>query len=65
MIFNNDFKAIKKVTYESTIKNLEKAQEILDDRYNKKQITDSEYIKRSKEINADIEKYRRLSEEGY
>ena len=47
--------------YESTIKNLEKAQGILDQRFSKKQISNEEYIRKSNEIKKDIEKYERLS----
>ena len=60
MIFKNDFNTIKNNNYESTINNLEKAKELLDERYAKKQISDSEYIKKSKEIVAQIEKYRNM-----
>ena len=60
MIFNNDFNARRTANYESTIKNLEKAKELLDERYRKKEISDSEYIKRSKEINAQIDNYRKI-----
>ena len=60
MIFNTDLNARRNANYESTIKNLEKAKELLDERYAKKQISDSEYIKRSNEINSQIENYRRM-----
>ena len=49
--------------YKETIRNLEKAKEILDQRYAMKQVSEAEYLKRSKEINAQIEKYRNLSGE--
>lgn len=49
--------------YKETIRNLEKAKELLDQRYAMKQISDSEYIKKSKEINAQIEKYKSMSGE--
>lgn len=57
--FNNNF--IKKNNYESTIKNLEKAQEILDQRLSRKQISNEEYIRKSKEIKNDIDKYTNMS----
>ena len=60
MIFNTDLNARRNANYESTISNLEKAKDLLDERYAKKQISDSEYIKKSKEINAQIENYRRM-----
>ena len=60
MIFTTDLNAKRNSNYESTIKNLEKAKEILDERYSKKQISDSEYVSKSKEINAQIEKYRNM-----
>ena len=60
MIFNTDLNAQRNATYESTISNLEKARELLDERYYKKQISDKEYIQKSKEINEQIEKYRRI-----
>lgn len=64
--FNNGFKNNfnnynKKNNYESTIKSLEKAQEILDDRLNKKQISNEDYIKKSKEIKNDLEKYKNIN----
>ena len=63
MIFNNGFNNnfIKKNNYESTIKNLEKAQEILDQRLSRNQISNEEYIRKSKEIKNDIDKYTNMS----
>ena len=61
MIFTtNNFNAMQNNNYETTIKNLEKAKELLDERYYKKQISDSEYIRKSKEINSQIEHYRKM-----
>ncbi len=60
MIFKTDLNAMRNANYESTIKNLEKAKELLDERFAKKQISDSEYIRKSKEINAQIENYRKI-----
>ena len=60
MILKNDFNSMRNANYESTIVNLEKAKELLDERYAKKQISDSEYIRKSKEINAQIENYKKL-----
>lgn len=60
MIFNNDLNARRNANYEATIKNLEKARELLEERYRKKQISDSEYIKRSKDINTQIDNYRKI-----
>ena len=57
--FNNNF--VKKNNYESTIKNLEKAQEILDQRLSRNQISNEEYIRKSKEIKNDIDKYTNMS----
>lgn len=54
MIFNNDFNAKRTSTYEASIKNLEKAKELLEKRYFNKEISDDEYIKRAKEIDAQI-----------
>lgn len=65
MIFNTDLNARRNATYESTIKNLEKAKEILDERYAKKQISNEEYIIKSKEINAKIESYRKIINNGF
>ena len=58
MIFTTNLNAQRNANYDSTIKNLEKAKEILDEKKKKKLISDSEYIKRSKEINVQIENYR-------
>ena len=60
MIFKNDFNSMRNSNYEATINNLEKAKQLLDERYEKKQISDSEYIKKSKEIVDQIEKYRKM-----
>ncbi len=58
MIFKTDLNAMRTASYESTIKNLEKAKELLDERLAKKQISEEEYIKKTKEINAQIEVYK-------
>ena len=60
MIFNTDLNAQKNGMYKEAIKNLEKAKSILDERYARKEVSDSEYMKRSKEINQQIEKYRAI-----
>lgn len=65
MIFKTDFNATRTATYESTIKNLEKAKELLDANYAKKLISDEEYIKKSKEINDKIEAYRKVINNGF
>ena len=65
MIFNTDITAKRNATYESTIKNLEKAKELLKKRYINKEISDSEYIKRCKEINEQIKKYKQVLGEDY
>lgn len=56
MIFNTDLNAKRNAGYESTIKNLEKAQELLDQRFAKKEISNDDYIKKSKEIKSQIDK---------
>lgn len=58
MIWNTDLNAKRNGMYEETIKNLEKAKELLDLRLANKQISDSEYIKKIKEIDAQIQKYK-------
>ena len=65
MIFGNDINSIRKSNYESTINNLEKAKAILVERYAKKQISDADYVKKSKEINMEIEKYKKMIGEEY
>ena len=60
MIFKNDFNSRRIANYEIAIKNLEKAKELLDERYAKKLISDDEYIKKSKEINSQMETFKRL-----
>lgn len=61
MIFTNNLNAQRMSNYESAIANLEKAKELLDERYAKKQISDSDYIKKSKEINTQIENYKKIT----
>ena len=63
MIWNTNLNDYKKGMYNDTIKNLEKAKELLDQRYANKQISDSEYVKRSKEIEAQIQKYQAMAGE--
>ena len=58
MIFNTDLNAQRNNVYENTIKNLEKAKELLDERHSKKQISDNDYFRKSKEIDDQIEKYK-------
>ncbi len=60
MIFRTDLNAMRNANYESTIKNLEKAQELLNQRFAKKEISNEDYIKKSKEITQEIEKYKRI-----
>ena len=61
MIFTNNLYVQRMSNYESAIANLEKAKELLDERYAKKQISDSDYIKKSKEINTQIENYKKIT----
>ena len=65
MIFKNDFNSRRIANYEAAIKNLEKAKELLEKRYINKEISDSEYIKRCKEINEQIKKYKQVLGEDY
>ena len=58
MIFQSDLNAQRNASYEGTIKNLEKAQQLLDERYRTKQVSDADYIKKSNEIKAQIDKYK-------
>jgi len=60
MIFKNDFNSRRIANYEAAIKNLEKAKELLNERYINKKISDDEYIKKSKEINSQIETFKRI-----
>ncbi len=65
MIFNTDINAKRNATYESTIKNLEKAKELLEKRHNDKEISDSEFIKRYREISEQIKKYKQVIGQDY
>lgn len=65
MIFNSDINAQRTASYEATIKNLEKAQQLLDERYRNKQISDADYIKKSNEIKANIDKYKHVIGQDY
>ena len=56
MIFNTDLNAQRNASYEGTLKNLEKAQQLLDERYRAKLISDADYIKKSNEIKAQMDK---------
>ncbi len=54
---NFNFSSSREGNIMSTIKNLEKAQSILDQRFYNKQISNEEYIRKSKDIKSQIEKY--------
>jgi uncharacterized membrane protein len=60
MIWNNDINAKRNGMYEETIKNLEKSKDILNDRLAKKTISNEEYTKKVKELEAQIQKYKAL-----
>jgi uncharacterized membrane protein len=47
---------------ESTIKNLEKAKALLDERYKKGSISDKDYIEKSRSLDDQIKKYKNLLE---
>ncbi len=59
MIWGNDVNNRMNSLYEETVKNLEKAKEILNKRLANKEISDSEYIKKVKEIDEKIKKYKK------
>ncbi len=68
MIFNNsvgNFNNFKENSYKSSIDSLKKSQAILDERLSKKQISNEEYIKRSKEIKKKIDEYNRELQDNY
>lgn len=58
MIFNTNLTAQRNRTYESSIKNLEKAKEILEQKFAKKEISNEYYIQKCKEIDNEINKCR-------
>ncbi len=60
MILSNDFKTRQNFSYKATIESLEKARDLLNKRYNNKEISTSEYVKRCKEIEDNIRKYKNL-----
>ena len=57
---NNVFKQKQDGMYESTVKSLEKAKEILNQRLANRTITDDEYMKKVKELDAQIQKYKTM-----
>jgi uncharacterized membrane protein len=65
MIFNTDLNAKRNANYEYTIKNLEKAKELLNDRFAKKQISNEDYIRKAKEIDEQIKKYKQVIGQDY
>lgn len=65
MIFNTDINAQRNANYEASIKNLEKAKELLDKRFYNKEISNDEYIKKAKEIDAQIKKYKQVVGQDY
>ncbi len=58
MIFNTNLSEQRNNTYISSIKNLEKAKQILDQKFMKKEISSEYYIEKSKEIDNEINKCR-------
>ena len=58
--FGNMFNQKRSGMYEETVKNLEKSKEILNQRLANKTITDAEYMKKIKELNSQIEKYKSM-----
>jgi len=60
MIWNNDINAKRNGMYEETIKNLEKSKDILNDRLNNKTISNDEYVKKIKDLDAQIQKYKSM-----
>lgn len=60
MIFNTDLNAKRNATYQESIKNLEKAKEILDQRLQKKEISHDEYLKKAYELDTQIQKYKQI-----
>ena len=68
MIFNTkpDFNVnpSKNSKYESTVNNLEKAKTILDNRYQKKQVENNNYIKIEHQIQARIDQIKQKMDRG-
>ena len=60
MIFNTNLNAMRNANYEATLKNLEKAKELLDQRFAKKEISNDDYIRKSKDIDKEIEKIKSM-----
>lgn len=60
MIFKTDLNAMRTANYEATIKNLEKAKELLDQRFAKKEISNEDYIRKAKDIEKEIAKYKSM-----
>lgn len=60
MIWDTNVNAKKNGMYEETIKNLEKAKQILDQRLANKTVTDSEYARKAKELDEQIQKYKAM-----
>ncbi|MBR1385671.1 MAG: hypothetical protein IJ568_02450 [Bacilli bacterium] len=68
MIFNNsvgNFNNFKENSYKSSIDTLKKSQAILDERLSKKQISNDEYIEKSKKIKEKLDEYNRILEKNY
>lgn len=61
-IFNVDYKEKHRGDIENTIKTLTKTKELLDERYQKKQISNEAYIKQCQKINIELEKYKKKLE---
>lgn len=58
MIFNTNLSVQRNNTYLSSIKNLEKAKEILEQKFMKKEISNEYYIEKCREIDNEINKCR-------
>lgn len=63
MIWHNNFKQREIGNLKKTIESLEKAKELLNKRFQNKEISNESYIIKAKEIDLQIEKYRKMLNE--
>ena len=60
MIFTTNLESFQKKSYYESLKNLEKAKELLNEKFENKEISNEEYIKQCQSIDSQIETVKRL-----
>lgn len=60
MIFSTNLESFRKKSYYESLKNLEKAKALLNEKFENKEISNEEYIKQCHNLDSQIENLKRL-----